>query len=35
MKMLPGVAFQTLVKQRDAAGDRVTRFFLLPVDRQG
>jgi hypothetical protein len=27
--------FETLVKQRDAASDRVTRFFLLPVERQG
>lgn len=27
--------FDTLIRQRDAAGDRVTRFFVLPVERQG
>jgi len=26
--------FEALVRQRDAAGDRVTRFFVLPVERQ-
>jgi nitrogen regulatory protein PII len=27
--------FETLVRERDAAGDRVTRFFVLPIERQG
>jgi hypothetical protein len=27
--------FESLVRQRDAAGDRITRFFVLPVERQG
>lgn len=26
--------FDELVRRRDAAGDRVTRFYLLPVERQ-
>jgi nitrogen regulatory protein PII len=26
--------FEALVLRRDRAGDRVTRFFLLPVERQ-
>ena len=26
--------FDTLVRLRDASGDRVTRFFILPVERQ-
>jgi hypothetical protein len=26
--------FEALVKERDAAGDRVTRFFVLPIERQ-
>lgn len=27
--------FERLVRRRDAAGDRVTRFFVLPIERQG
>ena len=27
--------FDAVVRSRDAAGDRVTRLFLLPVERQG
>lgn len=27
--------FEALKRQRDAAGDRVSRFFVLPVERQG
>jgi hypothetical protein len=26
--------FEKLVQERDATGDRVTRFFVLPVERQ-
>jgi nitrogen regulatory protein PII len=26
--------FDTLVSRRDAAGDRLSRYFLLPVERQ-
>jgi hypothetical protein len=26
--------FDQLVRRRDAAGDRITRFFLVPVERQ-
>lgn len=26
--------FEELVRRRDAASDKVTRFFVLPVDRQ-
>lgn len=26
--------FDELVRRRDAAGDRVTRFFLVPVERE-
>ncbi len=29
-----GVLFDQLVRRRDAAKDPVTRFFLLPVERQ-
>jgi nitrogen regulatory protein PII len=27
--------FEELVRRRNAAGDQVTRFFILPVERQG
>jgi nitrogen regulatory protein PII len=27
--------FEKLIQHRDAAGDRITRFFILPVERQG
>jgi nitrogen regulatory protein PII len=29
-----GLLFDELVHRRDAAGDRVTRLFLVPVERQ-
>lgn len=29
-----GGMFEEMVRRRDAANDRVTRFFLLPVERQ-
>ena len=29
-----GPLFEELVRRRDAAGDRVTRLFLVPVERQ-
>lgn len=29
-----GLLFDELVRRRDAAGDRVTKLFLVPVERQ-
>jgi len=31
---LAATLFEAVVRARDAAGDQVTRLFLLPVDRQ-
>ena len=32
--MAAAALFEKLTNERDAAGDRVTRFFVLPVERQ-